>query len=600
MVAALTAAQAQAIDSPDPAPAEPSPPVPTEPTSAEPSPPAPDATEPGDVGNGVSFAFSNDFELRYQQWDTTPLVRVAGPPPQFFEQVNRLTARAQVKRWGFNIQVDEVLFVGTPYLLDGKRVSDPPPLITDCSNPPCVQSPFGESFYANAEKLAVNYKSADFEFTLGDFYTAFGYGAALNLNRNVDIDIDSSVQGLLLTTTPGDWEITGLAGTLNRQQVFADFINVGRLQGDFRHLVGGARIVRNNIGPATLGVHGVAYNFARDYGFKGAIDATDTPLDAVIGGATLDMYGVLGADWQFEADVVGFPLDEGQSILFADRDPELGHSLYGAAQFFLGSTVWQVEGKKYYNFQRVNRPTGSSEFYQVLTPPSLEYERAVNPDSQAALISDDIYGGRVQMDVIAGNVTPYVAVGLFRDQDLANSAQKGPAPETIYVGGLGAEFLLDKITLLTNWQGRFEQRDGDNGRDAQIYGDIDFKFPLWGEAHADLILFGQRFFGGPHAEDFTEDIDHSFTETSVSLSVAPNHAMGVTGYFDYTTNPVAQMGGNLGPTNFGAVEAYFKPSSAWTVRAFYGGYAAGIRCSGGQCRLVPAFTGARVAVTGTF
>jgi hypothetical protein len=76
--------------------------------------------------------------------------------------------------------------------------------------------------------------------------------------------------------------------------------------------------------------------------------------------------------------------------------------------------------------------------------------------------------------------------------------------------------------------------------------------------------------------------------------------MGVTGFLDYTTNPFAKAGGNLGPYNFGAVEIYVKPSSAWTVKAFHGGYAAGIRCSGGQCRMVPAFTGTRLAVTGTF
>ena len=62
-------------------------------------------------------------------------------------------------------------------------------------------------------------------------------------------------------------------------------------------------------------------------------------------------------------------------------------------------------------------------------------------------------------------------------------------------------------------------------------------------------------------------------------------------------------GGNLKedwPAAYGAVELFWKPTSSWTVKAFHGGYAAGIRCSGGQCRNVPAFTGTRLAVVGTF
>lgn len=565
--------------------------------------PTTDADEASETDNtkGVTLTFSNDFEFRFQEWDISPLVRVAGPAPRFIEQVNRFTALAGIGRWSLNLQVDEVLFIGTPYLLDGVRTTAPPPLITDCNSPPCIRTPYGDNFYANPEKVALSYVGDDIEFTVGDFYTVFGYGAALNLNRNVDIDIDTSIQGVSVKATPGEWEITGIAGTLNRQQVFADFINVERLQGDFRHLVAGARATRHAIGPASIGAHAVAYDFTTEYGFDGVREEAGSSLDAMIGGATLDLYSVAGADWRFEADVVGFPRNElDQNILFPISQPTTGHSLYGGAQFFLGNTVWQVEGKKYKDFQRVNGITGGAEFYQVLTPPSLEYERAVNPDSQAALISNDISGGRVQMDVIAGRTTPYVALGFFRDNDLTNSAQKGPAPETIGVVGAGVESLLDDFTLLANFQGRYEQRDGEgNGRDAQLYGDIDFKFPLVGEAHGDLIIFGQRFWGGRYAED-PPDQTHNFTEASVSLTIAPSHSMGVTGYFDYTTNPVAQMGGNLGPTNFGAVEIYLKPSTAWTVRAFYGGYAAGIRCSGGQCRLVPAFTGARLAVTGTF
>lgn len=107
--------------------------------------------------NGISTTFTNDFEFRYQEWDIGRLIQRGGPAPRFIEQVNRFTARANLKRWSFNVQVDEVLFIGTPYLLDGQRTTAPPPLITDCASPPCVRTPYPDNFYANPEKVALAY-----------------------------------------------------------------------------------------------------------------------------------------------------------------------------------------------------------------------------------------------------------------------------------------------------------------------------------------------------------------------------------------------------------------------------------------------------------
>ncbi|MBX2803625.1 MAG: hypothetical protein KTR31_38460 [Myxococcales bacterium] len=556
--------------------------------------------------NPVSVSFSEDFEFRIQNFDPAPLVRVAGPPPKFIEQVNRLTGRVSAGSFFANVQVDQVAFAGLPYLLDGNRVADPPRLILNCGLPECVQSPFGEYVYANPEKVAAGYDGDKVSFTVGDFYSAFGYGGSLNVNRNVDIDIDTSIQGARVVASPGNWEITGLAGTLNRQQVFADNPNVGLLEGDLRHLIAGARVERFGLGPADLGVHAVGYDFADTYGFQGALDEVGTSMDAVVAGGTVALYGVAGIDWVFEGDLYGFPLNEaGESELFIGGVPEPGHALFGSASFFVGSTIWQVDAKKYRNVNRINRPT-AGEQYQSVIPPTLEYERAINFNTAASVLSNDVFGGRIRMDLALGAATPYIAVSAFRDTDLENASQHAPAPENIGQILGGAEVLLDDFTVLANALARAEWRDGDQGRDMQLYTDIDLKFPLVGHAHADLILIGQRFLAGPERENFVDaegldNRDGDWTELNASLSVLPLPDFGITGFLDYTTNPFAQNGGNLGgPNNYGAIEVFWKPASAWTVKAFHGGYAAGIRCSGGQCRNVPAFTGTRLAITGTF
>ncbi len=548
----------------------------------------------------VSISFTEDFELRLQRFNPAPLVRVGGPPPKFIEEVSRSTGRVQSGSWGFNVQVDEVAFIGLPYSVDGVVVRTPPDLLLNCGLESCVQNPFGDYVYANPEKVALSYATDDASVTVGDLYAAFGYGLALNVNRNVDIDIDTSIQGARVVARPGDWELTGLVGTLNRQQVFADNPNFATLQGDLRHLVTGARVVRHRLGPTSIGAHAVAIDFTQTYGFEGALEQAGTSVDAALGGGTLELYGIAGMDWQFEADIAAFPLDEdGQNILFSDGVPETGHSLYGSTQFLIGKTIWQVDGKRYKNFQRINRPL-AGEQYQIIVPPTLEYERATNFNTAAAVLSDDIFGGRIRMDLALGAVTPYLAAAMFRDSDLENAAQHAPTPETIVMGQGGVQVLSDELTVLTNVLGRVEKRDDGFGQDVQIYGDVDVKFPIAGQTHADVILFGQHFDAGPEATVFAEDAVPSWNELSVSTTLAPTHDVGVTGYFDYTTNPFANNGGNLGnPNLYGAAELYYKPTTSWTIRVFHGGYAAGIRCSGGQCRAVPAFTGTRLGISGT-
>ncbi|MEO0602452.1 MAG: hypothetical protein AAF211_13500, partial [Myxococcota bacterium] len=530
-----------------------------------------------------------------------------GLKPKFIEQVNRFTARASLDRWAINLQLDQVAFVGLPYSVDGEVVRRPPPLILPCGVEDCGVNPIGEpnaQVHANPEKIGLTFEGDKVSWVVGDFYAAFGYGAALNLNRNVDIDIDTSIQGARVVYRPGEWQFTGLAGTLNRQQVYADNPNIRFLEGDLRHLIFGARAERFNLGRANVGIHAVGYDFvdAQNYGFQGAVDQIGSRLDAAVAGGTLDLFNVGGVDFQFEADMVGFPGDaDGNNVLFIGTEPQMGHALYGSASFFTGDAIWVIDAKRYFNTNRVNQPT-AGEQYQSIIPPTLEYERAINFNTAAAITSNDIFGGRIQVDLALGRVTPYFSIAGFRDADVvANAAQKSPVPENIGVVRTGVEALWDDYTLLANAQGRIEVRDDNQGIEAQAYADIDFKFPLPGKAHGDLIVFGQRFVAGPEKAEFVGVNDGNWTEVSVSLTVAPSHWGGVTGYFDYTTNPFAQRGGNLfDEFTFGAVEVYWKPSAAWTLKAFHGGYAAGIRCSGGQCRNVPAFTGSRVAIQGSF
>ena len=76
--------------------------------------------------------------------------------------------------------------------------------------------------------------------------------------------------------------------------------------------------------------------------------------------------------------------------------------------------------------------------------------------------------------------------------------------------------------------------------------------------------------------------------------------MSFSWFTDFSDNPLVNSTVNLSEGIYGAGELQYKPSTNVTLRASYGAYKAGIRCSGGQCRLLPGFDGARMSVQANF
>jgi hypothetical protein len=58
--------------------------------------------------------------------------------------------------------------------------------------------------------------------------------------------------------------------------------------------------------------------------------------------------------------------------------------------------------------------------------------------------------------------------------------------------------------------------------------------------------------------------------------------------------------GNLSEALYGALEIQVKPSDALTLKLFGGSQKEGLRCAGGQCRVLPGFSGVRASAVGSF
>lgn len=528
-----------------------------------------------------SVSATNDLEMRWWTSDR----RLPGFPDQavfnYVEQVDRLTLLGGRDGHSLWLQIDQVALFGNRYFLDDQLV------IERQLKSPQLWSPLPGDSYANVEKIAYAYETKAVSLAVGDAYASFGRGIVLDVDRNVDIDIDTSIQGAKAVWRPGAWDVTAVLGLLNRQQVFQDNPNTG-LRPDLRHAMGGLRAERFGLGPANVGVHGVVWDFVDEPGWGGT-STLGTP-DAVAGGATLDLAGVLGLDSYLEADAFGYT----SPTLFGGADPQPGYALYASSVAYPGRTVWLFEAKRYKNTERINSVV-APELYKVAVGPTLEYDRVVTEDSAAALGSNDIYGGRVRMDwaAIPVRFIPNAAVAVYRDLD-TSGLHFNTVPETIVHTVVGVEAVGDHVSFLGNAGVRVDDRDGsDFGADRQIHTDVDLKFPLVGDFHADVAIGAESYHWG--VNPFQQD---DYVEMESALSVQKGSDVALIGYFDYTNNPLVDSIGNLGQPYYGALELQVKPTSSLTVKAFYGAYKAGIRCSGGQCRLLPGFEGARVTVTG--
>lgn len=544
---------------------------------------------------GATVQFNEDFELRYYE-STRELPGFEDRRiHDYIEQVNRLnglliqrTRRGGMISAGF--QLDQVALFSNRYILDGTMLRSWD-LLSDS-----VDSPFTDGMI-ELEKLFVSTRSRQVELTLGDGYASFGRGIALNMKKNTDIDLDTSIRGARAMARIGRSDITAVSGITNAQQISQDQPNLG-ISRDVSNMVTGLRFEQHEVGPLTLGAHGVAWRFGRSE--DADLDRWSRygeDIDALVGGVSAEGFGLAGLDVYAEADLFRYLspqfYGEREDVEFQART---GHVAYVSASAYPGLAVVQVEAKHSRDSERINAFVTASG-WEVATVPSMEYERVITEDSAAALNSDSVYGGRVRVDysAVGGTVVPYLSAMSLRDTG-EGGLHFNRSPETIVHPVGGIQVTASKVTGLLNAGVRVDVRDdAAEGQDRLLHLDGDISVPLGGHDHLDLALAAKHFSWGENVQDQAD-----FTEMENALAWHRGEKLVFVLYQDFGNNPLAQSTGNISDKLYGAVEATWKPSSELALRAFYGAYKAGIRCSGGQCRSLPGFQGARVALTGSF
>ncbi len=551
----------------------------------------------------VSTVITEDFEVRYWRMPDQVPGFEDSRALDYVEAVNRVTLNLRSGAWSMFGQLDVVALMGNSYFLDDQRIIERnllqsgtwSPLLGGAFDPGTQGTEgwdlFARNTYFTLEKLRASYDRRNLTVSLGDSYASFGRGLVLDLDRNTDIDLDTSMQGLKVVWRPGAWDVVALFGQLNRQQVFQDNPNLG-LFGDRRHMVAGLRAERFALGPANLGAHLVSYNFATDEGWAAGFTEMTTVPDVVAGGGTVELLGLGPTDWFLEVDGFGYP--SGQ--VFAGEENVPGYAAYLSGAVYANRVTLLGEFKRYSNGQRINALL-TPELYQVAVGPTLEYERQITEDSSATLNSNDVWGGRLRADFAAvpGEVIPYVSLAVFRDLD-TGGLHFNRSAETVIHTLAGIEVTQGRGALLLNVGYRHDQRDAErDGADRHVHGDLTGKIPLPQQLGIDVNAALEGYFWGTNAIQ-----QHDYVELETGVTLAWKNLLAFTWFTDVSSNPLIDSVGNLSELVYGAAEIQVKPIPNLTLRAFYGSYKSGIRCSGGQCRVLPGFDGVRFSLSGTF
>lgn len=539
---------------------------------------------------GASLQVTDDLEVRYhhvpdklEHFEDRNIL-------DYIEQVNRLNLLYTRERWTLGAQVDEVSLWMDRYILDDELYFDVELLSDEVRWP-------AESVFVRAEKLSAQRRGDKLELTVGDSYTSFGRGIALNIVKNTDIDVDTSIRGARAVLRGGQTDLTFTTGLSNRQQVSQDNRNVD-IQPDSPHMVTGARLERFGLGRANVGAHAVAYSFRRSYlDEDGWLDRSGLTRyagapDALVGGATVDLPGLGGIDWFAEGDVLQFRAED----LAGGTDPLLGYAGYLSAAAYPGPIVLLVELKRTKDTERLNTFT-TSEGWEVANVPTLEYEMVITEDSSAAVNSNDLWGGRARADLAIrpGELSAFASMAAFRDNELGG-LHFNASPETITHPMAGVQWLGGERSVVFNAGWRRDQRqDADEGYDQLLHADADVHIPIAGHHALEYAGNIKQFHWGNNALQQSD-----FVELSNAVSWHMGETWTLTVFQDYADNPLISSEGNLAEHVYGAGELQWKPSSNLVIKAFYGAYKAGIRCAGGQCRSLPGFEGGRLSLSGTF
>lgn len=572
---------------------------------------------------GATLNVQNTFYFKWNSFIDEDEDDLIPAPLGYAELLNRLSADLRIKRFTLGVQLDFV--ANAPGCSDSTYADRYAERFGEGA--PCQPSNTlrGEGWSEDApeaalfipEKVYAQYRSPNLNVDLGDFYAVLGRGIVLSFVKRPEIDLDTSLFGGRVDVVFPRFDFTALAGLTNPQELSVELRNQQIRKTEATLLAGGAMRLRP-VDKLEIGGHAVGYDL-RERPSLGA-------------GGTVSLTG-LGDAIDLFAEVDGFRWSATGEGASAPRD---GYAVYGAFTTYKGPFTLLIEGKRYRNSQllTVSGPIAPVRFVE---PPSLEFETAVTPDVNEGIQSNHITGLRVQGDLFLFQSGTRITASMLVAGDDQNHPPTSPQRETT----LSPWVMLDQPISLPkaelHLRGYLGYRhdlprrqptegltDSEAGRLSSEYlrqsgllfahGDIGLTF---GAHSIEWVTYYRRYHWTLEDDacwleedgDQRCDKDDGWVSIENALSYTLLGKYTAALHLDWTDDNVVQNaanGGAIGNASFDPLrreslyvggEFILKPVPNLEVAAFVGSQKAGIVCTGGACRTVPAFNGVKARVT---
>jgi len=549
------------------------------------------------------------------------------PPFPFHEFVSRTTATLRIKRFTLGMQFDVLASApGCSTPAHSQAFADRYGAETPCVPPNQVlgsgwDEPISEDVLLRFEKAYLRYSNPNFDLQLGDFYASFGRGIVLSMVKKTEIDQDNSLRGARFELITRKLGITVLGGITNPQEISMELRNQGIDRLDGRLLAGGSvklRPTRN----LEFTAHSLGYNLLKipSWSIGGTAEVSNI-------GDMLDLF----------IEVDGFLYGQDEN---SEADPIRGYAAYFAGTLYAGALTLSVEAKSYRNSNLLLQP-GPVVPIQYNNPPSLEHENSITEDINGSVQSGNIHGLRIQpelyFDKTSTTLTASVAVALDMEPHPPFSRQHEltlhpwiAIDQPIHLGKADLHVLAD-VGYRHDFPVRSDQQAGISDEEASARRGQFLKNTGMFHYSADVSLS----FGKHSLELVSRYRRHAFTtenetcwsrddgsercdrddgwismENSLAYTLMGRYTIAL--HVDYTDDPIVQSLANSGAignlaydkewrrSTYIGGEIIVRPVSNLELYAFFGSQKAGIVCTGGACRTVPAFTGVKTRLSVNF
>ena len=580
----------------------------------------------GQVLPGAVLSVSNDFYFKFNTFIDEEPDDAIPAPLRFAEIVNRFTADLQIKRFSIGAQIDAVGVA--PQCFDGDYADEFADTFgedTPCTSPNPI---FGNGWddqgddpaMVRLEKVWGRYSSKNLDVWLGDFYAAFGRGVLLSMTRKPEVDQDNSILGARIDLRSKPVDFTLLLGTPNPQEVSMELRNKNIRRFEPTMLAGGLLKFRPHK-MVEFTVQGVGY------------ELTETPSLGM--GGTLAVNGIGDTvDLYFEGNGFAYGTDE-EATESSSVDPTSGHALYGSVTAYAGPATLVLEGKRYKDAQVLKRD-GPVVPLQYNAPPSLEWELSTTEDTFTSIASNDIAGWRASAEFFLLNSMTTLSVAFTNSFDFESHPPYAVQREVGFspVLSIDQPIHFDKVDLHLKGHVGYrhdvpmrtpgdlfpeEEREAKAEEYLRHNGLFHFSADIGvtvGPVSVEWVSWYRRYHYTLEDPGFCWDGDGGETCSPNDGWVSMENALSVTLFgkytaalhIDFTDDQIVQRQTNDGSPGNLFYDSEFKssayiggafilkPTSNVEVSVFVGGQKAGVVCTGGACRTVPAFNGAKARV----